>query len=781
VSDQPPNTQTHITGDPQGPIYTGPVDHAGDRTINTGGAPYVEGDLHTGGDFVARDKYVFTGTAEDARRLRNRQVMVEKVYDFWVKGVLQDSLYENVLIALNLEDKARTVTHRRWDTVVHQPEREDSLLSPGTPILDVYRQMSARMLILGEPGAGKTTMLLKLVKELIEERQDPLAPIPVVFNLSSWAEKQPPLEEWLVEDLSRNYDVSKNQGHIWVDNDELSLFLDGLDEVREEVRGACVSAINAFREARASVDVCVCCRRQEYEALPVQLALNGAVLLRPLTAAQVESYLNELGPDGGGLRTALHQDRGLQDLAESPLMVNMMLMAYQGKEPAAVDMSNTAEERKRHLFDAYIDGMFQRRVRTKLTNYARSDTIRWLSWLGRRMVDHSQTVFLIERLQPSWGQSKLAGRRIPVTAFMLMWGPLYGLLFGLLGGLLFGLLFGLLGGLLSRLSEGQSQGLSGGLIEWLHYGLIIGLSEGLRYGLTVGLLGGLIDGFSGGMREIKSSEHSSRMWRRLRSSLYSTLLGGVIFGLLGGLLSRLSEGPSVEQLEWQLSGLFNGLIGGLIGGIVGGFREVKLVGLSISWGKLRTNIHFWLTTGVIVGMLSGMLEGLIGSLGEVDKLITFGLIYGLLGGLVLEPELKTELPNITTTQVPNEGIKRSLKNTLTTGLIGGLIIGLIIGLIVGLVVGLIAFGMIYGLSYGLIVGLLGGIVGGGDAFFKHYILRFVLWRRGHMPWNYARFLDYAAERIFLRKVGGGYIFTHRLLMEHFAGLHEEEESNSQSS
>jgi hypothetical protein len=35
------------------------------------------------------------------------------------------------------------------------------------------------------------------------------------------------------------------------------------------------------------------------------------------------------------------------------------------------------------------------------------------------------------------------------------------------------------------------------------------------------------------------------------------------------------------------------------------------------------------------------------------------------------------------------------------------------------------------------------------------------------------FLDYCAERIFLRKVGGGYIFVHRLLMEHFASLHKD--------
>mgnify|MGYP001266172194 CR=1 FL=1 len=30
------------------------------------------------------------------------------------------------------------------------------------------------------------------------------------------------------------------------------------------------------------------------------------------------------------------------------------------------------------------------------------------------------------------------------------------------------------------------------------------------------------------------------------------------------------------------------------------------------------------------------------------------------------------------------------------------------------------------------------------------------------------FLDHCVDLIFLRRVGGGYIFVHRLLMEHFA-------------
>ena len=44
----------------------------------------------------------------------------------------------------------------------------------------------------------------------------------------------------------------------------------------------------------------------------------------------------------------------------------------------------------------------------------------------------------------------------------------------------------------------------------------------------------------------------------------------------------------------------------------------------------------------------------------------------------------------------------------------------------------------------------------------------------YAPWDYVRFLDHATKRIFLRKVGGGYIFIHRLLQDYFAELWERE-------
>jgi hypothetical protein len=71
----------------------------------------------------------------------------------------------------------------------------------------------------------------------------------------------------------------------------------------------------------------------------------------------------------------------------------------------------------------------------------------------------------------------------------------------------------------------------------------------------------------------------------------------------------------------------------------------------------------------------------------------------------------------------------------------------------------------FGTTLGLLIGWLPN---GGGACIKHVCLRLLLWYARCIPFNYPRFLDYAAERILLRKVGGGYIFVHRLLLDYFA-------------
>lgn len=75
--------------------------------------------------------------------------------------------------------------------------------------------------------------------------------------------------------------------------------------------------------------------------------------------------------------------------------------------------------------------------------------------------------------------------------------------------------------------------------------------------------------------------------------------------------------------------------------------------------------------------------------------------------------------------------------------------------------------------FGLGYGILSGAWYGGVDVLRHYILRFLLSRRGYLPWGQEVFLDFCVDELhILQRVGGGYMFLHRYLLEYFAGLGE---------
>lgn len=81
---------------------------------------------------------------------------------------------------------------------------------------------------------------------------------------------------------------------------------------------------------------------------------------------------------------------------------------------------------------------------------------------------------------------------------------------------------------------------------------------------------------------------------------------------------------------------------------------------------------------------------------------------------------------------------------------------------------LVLFCMFFlGLSFGLILGCIDVL--------RHYSLRYLLYRQGFIPFlDLIPWLDHCVDRLFLRRVGGGYIFIHRMLMEHFAAMTDED-------
>jgi hypothetical protein len=68
------------------------------------------------------------------------------------------------------------------------------------------------------------------------------------------------------------------------------------------------------------------------------------------------------------------------------------------------------------------------------------------------------------------------------------------------------------------------------------------------------------------------------------------------------------------------------------------------------------------------------------------------------------------------------------------------------------------------------IGISAGLLAGGLFSVKHYTLRVLIWALGDGPVTYVAFLNESAGRLFLYRVGGGYMFIHRLLLDYFASV-----------
>jgi GTPase SAR1 family protein len=388
--------------------------------------------------------------------------MLEKVRHTWIKGLLEPSLSQLARIELGLETKP-DVVDRPFDLLVQRPKQAPHPLPPGTPISQIFDDAGNALLILGEPGAGKTTLLLEFTRDLLERaQQDERHLIPVVFTLSSWAEQRLTLSDWLVDELSKRYDVPHKLAKAWVDDELILLLLDGLDEVAAEHRDACVKTINDFVRAHGLLPLVVCSRIADYEALGVRLRVPSAVLIQALCWPQVQQYIEQAGAALAGLRTVLHNDTTLRELLDTPLMLSVVVLAYRGYAAEEIHAAGTVEEHRRHIFAAYTDAMFKRGAPT--TIYTREQTEHWLTCLAKAMKDHSQTIFYLEWMRPDWLPGQGQQQQVKLLRSVMI---------GHLVGLSVGLGFGLSQGLYNGLSQGVVSGLVSGLIFGLISGLIL--------------------------------------------------------------------------------------------------------------------------------------------------------------------------------------------------------------------------------------------------------------------------------------------------------------------
>jgi hypothetical protein len=741
------------------------------------------------GDFVGRDKVINFQLSREYVRVRRDQ-----------------------LILLKKEIQPNAVQRERpWDITLEVGEQEaitPEPVPPGKKLVEIFDELEHALLILGAPGSGKTITLLELARDLIARAEDdPNQPVPVVFNLSSWAERRLPLAEWLADELSVKYQIPRKIGRKWIADNDILPLLDGLDEVRAENRSECVGAINAYYKEHGLAGIAVCSRTEEYGLLKAKLALAGAILIQPLAEEQITDYPASFGTKLAGLYKALKLDTVLKEMAHSPLMLGVMSLAYADVsfEDVLRGELDSVEARRKRLFDTYVTRMFKRKGIAK--GYTPEQTVKWLSWLARGMEMHKQGVFLIEGLQPSWlGLRKR--RWLYVLASRLTGGLAIGIslgFLGLIGGFGFlgyidqytsvveilpALLLVLVWGLLTAIlffSQTMSTAFGIGLIDAVRYEkekddfmiktrtrqstlthiFYAWLTSVLMTGTTLGLIFGAV-GLIGGIVWVLYNPFSAQFNVLFRVALPPLL--GILLGITGA-----------------AQGLINGVIFGLIFGLIFGVRRSRqnltndiqtVESLGWSWRRALKGTVLGSLIGALFGVISGPIESFVEFVfnqGEITittvlyytlkNILQWGLagaILGLLFGAFVNKIIELK-------PIPNQGMRLSVRNAIIAGLGFVLAIGFSAWLIWGIASGRISTIVSTVIPSAVFFGSMAALWYGGLDVIYHYTLRLILsFTQPCLPLNLARFLDHCAERVFLQKVGGGYIFIHRLLLEYFA-------------
>jgi HEAT repeat protein len=308
-------------------------------------------------------------------------------------------LAEKIVHALDEPIKLETeVTH---DVVLFEKQPEiDPLYAiggltadePETELRDfgaAFEHYDGRVLLLGEPGAGKTITLLHFGRDAVVRRiNDPTQPLPILGIIPTWdAYKQPTIPDW----LAASYGAPPDAVRI-VREGKMLLLLDGLDELGGERPGnpdkpegekfdprlrfmrqieALISTpppgpLPEFREGEKSrkffPQILVTCRPKDYEQIGAKIALRGAVKLKPLKPEQQQIYL--AGQDT--LREAIKADERLREMLSTPLLLSFFAFAYEGmtaEERPALAILKEAGDVRDAIFRKYVEERYAHEVR----------------------------------------------------------------------------------------------------------------------------------------------------------------------------------------------------------------------------------------------------------------------------------------------------------------------------------------------------------------------------------------------------------------------------------
>ncbi|MFN6486947.1 MULTISPECIES: NACHT domain-containing protein [unclassified Nostoc] len=752
------------------------------RNINTGGGNYnerIEGDYIQGNVF----QNIFnslggqtTKAVGDPARSKNERMLLAAVKEE-VAARLRQSLHNAVLINLDKESQPQQV-ERPWDIEISIGQRSPETLPRTTSILEIFdsQEIGGKLLILGMPGSGKTTTQLELAQALIMRAEEqPDYPVPVLFNLSSWQDERPTLQKWLVSELKSKYGIRPSISKQWLESRQLLPMLDGLDEVSLHQQPFCVKAINQFIESEnRPIFLVVCSRIENYNAYTKRLLLNGAICLRKLTNSQIQVFLERV--ERTDFWNLIQNDQVLLDLVSNPLLLSVATLVFPQISASDWQQITSNENCLQRLLDAYIHQMFTRTLRRNTSEQKSmpgiKETSTKLSWLAQNMQEQFHSDFLIEEIQPSLLKksfSRLLYRLILVIICGIIGQAISWIIIFLI--IVLNLAFedkkdnkkaqissfGDIKDIIEQdLGKAEEYLTNANSSKWVFTILILafcGIASASSYCNSLLDFANLNFISFSNINQIKSFCLSL-------DGLFN--ISGFILGSVAGFNIGFKNIETIEYLKFPTNpqefkrfskGFFNGFTYGFRSGIFRGKYMVAGCFTFLSAIALIIAIPIAIGTGNWSVILTTLLVPLFISILGLVLGLSIGLVRGSILGIIQALRV-----DVTSKLYPNQGIIESAKNSIFIGVI----------LVVALCIPFFSNALVSWILAIYFLPITDGF--GGLACIQHLALRITLCQSGYISWNYARFLDYCTERLFLQRVGGRYRFIHKLLQDHFAQM-----------